>query len=108
MEKKKYSIKYFKKNIKKYLKKNSEKIKFIIITILCTISFSYLALLIVINSNQSIKYEFYDVYGNWGTSNECGEVQTGSLACLVNNNFVSVKQYSRIEKGVDKNVFWKK
>lgn len=70
--------------------------------------FSSLALLVVINSDTSPKYEFYDVNGYWGTSSECGETEKGNLVCLIENNYVPVSQYSKLkEKGDDLDV-WKK
>lgn len=90
------------------MEKNHKKAKlgYLIVSSIVVLSFSYLATLAVMFSSP--KYEYYDVYGNYGTSNDCGEIQTGSLACLVNENFITVKQYSKIEKGFDKNDIWKK
>lgn len=107
MEKKRKLNKRF-NNLKKIYKKNIEKIKFFAIVVLCTFGFSYLSLLIVENSNTTMNYEFLDIYDNWGTSSQCGEVRKGTLSCLVGNNYIPVKQYSKIEKGVGKSDFWKK
>lgn len=85
-----------------------EKVKTTIICLLCFISSGALALLIIINSDNTPKYEFYDVNGFWGTSSECGESKKGNLICLVENNYVPVSQYSKLkEKGDDLDV-WKK
>lgn len=84
-----------------------EKIKMFVIYFLSFISFGSLALLVVINSDNSPKYEFYDVNGFWGTSSECGETKKGNLVCLIENNYVPVLQYSKLKKGDDLDV-WKK
>lgn len=94
------------KNIRKKINKK-EIVKIFAIYFLSFISFGSLALLIVINSDNSPKYEFYDVNGFWGTSSECGETEKGNLVCLIENNYVPVLQYSKIKKGDDLDV-WKK
>lgn len=92
--------------MEKNIRNKKEKLKIIIVYFLCFISFGSLTLLIVINSDNTPKYEFYDVNGFWGTSSECGESKKGNLICLIENNYVPVSQYSKL-KGDDLDV-WKK
>lgn len=94
---------------KKRLKKieRREKIKFYIACILCFIGSGCLGLLVYDINNNNMNYEFYDMNDMYGTSNECGVVKEGTIACLVNNNFIPVKQYSKLEKGVKKSDIWK-
>lgn len=79
-------------------KNKTENYKFFIVIIIAVISFSSLAILVIKINDNSMKYEYLDFYDNWGTSNDCGEVKKGTISCLVNDNYVPVKQYSKIDK----------
>lgn len=83
-----------------------EKIKILILIIIIVAGSYFLLKMVIYNADTKIKYEFYDSWGNYGTSSECGEVKTGTLSCLVNDTFVPVKQYSKIEE--DNENVWKK
>lgn len=85
-----------------------EKVKIFLVILLMLIGVYFLLTLVFYQTDTSMKYEYYDIWGNYGTSSKCGEVKKGSISCLVNDNFVPVQQYSKIEKGVDKNDIWKK
>ena len=62
---------------KKYVlnKNKADNIKLFIAVIIVVIAFIYLAMLVIKINDNSMKYEYLDIYDNWGTSNDCGEVK---------------------------------
>ena len=84
-----------------------EILKTFIVVILCVFGLGLLLALAFNIANTKPKYFYKDVYGNYGTSSECGEVKSGTLSCLVNDNFIPVEDFSKIKKGVDLDDFWK-